>query len=67
MLRCLLRKSEELEKRLHSIEVAGGSEAAPEEGLVCPNTTSDAEDIDPMMNRIQELEQKLRDLESRLA
>lgn len=60
MLHCLLRKSEELEKRLRAVESAGASAAPGEVGMVCPDATQPVrEDV---LRRIEELEAKLREL-----
>jgi len=65
MLHCLLRKSEELEKRLRLVESSGGKAEDSEEGMTCPDATQPELDADPLLKKIEQLENRLREMESK--
>ncbi|MDO8684036.1 MAG: serine O-acetyltransferase [Armatimonadota bacterium] len=65
MLRCLLRKSEELEKRLRVIEADGAAPVSATVGETC-DVIDATDDVNPLLKRIDELEDRLRTLEGKL-
>ncbi|MDO8588092.1 MAG: serine O-acetyltransferase [Armatimonadota bacterium] len=65
MLHCLLRKSEELEKRLRVVESDGVRLPASDEGLTCPDATQPGPQAGPLLTRIAQLEERLRALEGK--